>query len=159
MYFIFLPSENCRTTKMDTNWLFNSGHMICCFFLHWKKQTQNFYLSSHPIANLCWLAMVPKQRNLSWPQVCSKFAQPQCVLASSAEHHLRQDVCNGGRKTLQPCLHIIYKTALCVGNGWHQAVKAWRQFVLFPFTHLNAVFFHTEKNLNSSHLLRPSGPI
>lgn len=59
------------------------------------------------------LAKTPSKAICPDPRSADIFAQPQCVLACSAEHHMWQDVCNGGRKALVSHLWTLFIRRPC----------------------------------------------
>lgn len=153
-----LPSKNCTTTDH-----LNEDHMIYCLsaYLHFLltsamlKVAESELLCVDPtrprhcsfllISRGPHLAKTPNKAICPDPRSAAIFAQPQCVLACSAEHHMWQDVVMMAAKHSSAisehylcCSPVIW---MCVGHRWHQGVEGWRQFVLFPFPHLTLFFF------------------
>ena len=89
---------------------------------------------AHVTVRPCWLAMGliwqrhPAREFAVTSRSAAAFAQPQCVLAGSAEHHMWQDVCISGHKALVSYRPLIWTHPR---PGWHRGVERWRQFVLF----------------------------
>lgn len=170
-----LPSKNCTTTDH-----LNEDHMIYCpsAYLHFLLTSAMLKVAdsellfvdpSRPrhcsfllISRSPHLAKTPNKAICPDPRSTAIFAQPQCVLACSAEHHMWQDVVMMAAKHSSAifehylcCSPVIW---MCVGHRWHQGVEGWRQFVLFPFPHLTLFFFSTLENVDCSHLLWTAGP-
>lgn len=181
-----LPSKNCTTTDH-----LNEDHMIYCLsaYLHFLltsamlKVAESELLCVDPtrprhcsfllISRGPHLAKTPNKAICPYPRSAAIFAQPQCVLACSAEHHMWQDFDNDGRKALlchlwtlfmlQPCYLDVCRASLALRGGGMKAICP----VSVPSSHSVFFFFYTGKRglqpppLNSRSKRRPrdhSGP-
>ena len=166
-----LKTARPQTTWMESIWFAALRFLLTSAVLNVADSALSFVDPARPrhcsfslISRGPHLAKTPNEAICPDPRSAAVFAQPQCALACSAEHHMWQDVVMMAAKHSSAISeHYLCRSPviwMCAGHRWHRGAEGWRQFVLFPFPHLALFFFFfsTLENVDGSHLLWTAGP-
>lgn len=147
-----LKTARPQTTWMESIWFAALRFLLTSAVLNVADSALSFVDPARPrhcsfslISRGPHLAKTPNEAICPDPRSAAVFAQPQCALACSAEHHMWQDVVMMAAKHSSAISeHYLCRSPviwMCAGHRWHRGAEGWRQFVLFPFPHLALFFF------------------